>query len=134
MVVSQRGCAWASQANPQAALAEFVSQKLTGKYGIYTNYLAQAGPDEHVATGHQYLSESAGYYLQYLAQTKRTFYRQQVFLYRFDPKHPGKYRVNATIDDLRIIAALMTYDQRNHTTKYQKEIKTLYQGLRRQVQ
>lgn len=34
----------------------------------YTNYLAQAGPDEHVATDHQYLSESAGYYLQYLAQ------------------------------------------------------------------
>ena len=146
-LVSAATPAWASQANPQAALVKFVSQKLTGKYGIYTNYLAQAGSDEHVATGHQYLSESAGYYLQYLAQTKqnrkfrafyaqtkRTFYRQQVFLYRFDPKQPGKYRVNATIDDLRIIAALMTYDQRNHTTKYQKEIKTLYQGLRRQVQ
>ena len=90
-LVSAATPAWASQANPQAALAEFVNQKLTGKYGIYTNYLAQAGPDEHVATGHQYLSESAGDYLQYLAQTKqnrkfrafyaqtkRTFYRQQV--------------------------------------------------------
>ena len=62
-LVSAATPAWASQANPQAALVKFVSQKLTGKYGIYTNYLAQAGSDEHVATGHQYLSESAGYYL-----------------------------------------------------------------------
>lgn len=36
-LVSAAAPAWASQANPQAALAEFVSQKLTSKYGIYTN-------------------------------------------------------------------------------------------------
>ena len=36
-LVSAATPAWASQANPQAALVKFVSQKLTGKYGIYTN-------------------------------------------------------------------------------------------------
>lgn len=124
------------------ALVHFIDNKLTGKYGIYTNYLAKTGNDDTLATGHQYLSESSGYYLQYLAETKqnkkfrafyaltkKTFYRQGVFLYRFDAKHPDKYQVNATVDDLRIISALMTYDKVNHTKKYQSEVKDLYKKL-----
>lgn len=136
----------AASVNANQALVQFIEHKMTGKDGIYTNYLATSNADDSVATGHQYLSESAGYYLQYLAQTKqkrkfrafykqtkRTFYRQSVFLYRFDPHHPEKYQVNATIDDLRIIAALLKYDDINHTTKYQTEIKRLYKGLSSQV-
>ena len=124
------------------ALVHFIDNKLTGKYGIYTNYLAKIGNDDTLATGHQYLSESSGYYLQYLAETKqnkkfrafyaltkKTFYRQGVFLYRFDAKHPDKYQVNATVDDLRIISALVTYDKVNHTKKYQSEVKDLYKKL-----
>ena len=124
------------------ALVHFIDNKLTGKYGIYTNYLAKTGNDDTLATGHQYLSESSGYYLQYLAETKqnkkfrafyaltkKTFYRQGVFLYRFDAKHPDKYQVNATVDDLRIISALMTYDKVNHIKKYQSEVKDLYKKL-----
>lgn len=53
------------------ALVHFIDNKLTGKYGIYTNYLAKTGNDDTLATGHQYLSESSGYYLQYLAETKQ---------------------------------------------------------------
>ncbi len=53
------------------ALVHFIDNKLTGKYGIYTNYLAKIGNDDTLATGHQYLSESSGYYLQYLAETKQ---------------------------------------------------------------
>ncbi|MCR4913760.1 glycoside hydrolase family 8 [Ligilactobacillus salivarius] len=124
------------------ALVHFIDNKLIGKYGIYTNYLAKIGNDDTLATGHQYLSESSGYYLQYLAETKqnkkfrafyaltkKTFYRQGVFLYRFDAKHPDKYQVNATVDDLRIISALVTYDKVNHTKKYQSEVKDLYKKL-----
>lgn len=35
------------------ALVHFIDNKLTGKYGIYTNYLAKIGNDDTLATGHQ---------------------------------------------------------------------------------
>ncbi|MFC6201376.1 glycosyl hydrolase family 8 [Lactiplantibacillus nangangensis] len=122
-------------------LADFVQQKLLSKQGIYTTYLETAKRGKS-ASGHELLSESSGMWLQYLATTKqwatfRQFYRATKktfddhgqFSYRYDPRAKKRYRVNATLDDLRIIRALLTYDQMHQTTHYRQEARTRYQTL-----
>lgn len=97
---------------------QFVQKKMTGKYGLYTNFLDTTQKGE-VATGHEILSESAGLYLCYSASRERKadFYdvlgktraylnNGALFSYRYTPKTHEKASMNASIDDLRLIRAL----------------------------
>lgn len=115
------------------SLVKFIQNNLLKKQGIYTNYRRTKYQASH-ATGHEMLSESSGMWLEYLArsgkkqefsqfyqQTKKTFDLGDQFSYRYNPQTKRKYTVNATLDDLRIIKALVVFDTINHTEKYQKE-------------
>ena len=110
--------------------------------GLYTNYLDTNKRTTDTATGHEMLSESSGMWLQYLVttrqwrqfrqfyrQTKTTFNEKGLFSYRYDPRTQHRYTVNATLDDLRIIHALLSYDQVKHTNYYGKEATQRYQNL-----
>lgn len=51
------------------------------------------------------------YFRQFYGVTRRTFYKDGQFSYRYDPRSGKRYGVNATLDDLRIIRALLVYAQ-----------------------
>lgn len=122
--------------NRRSILRTFIQQKLMKDGNIVTNYL----PDEeqqNVATGHDLLSESAGLYLLDLAskdtkgrfdafyqRTKDTFFDGTQFSYRVTEKGE-KYRVNASLDDLRILRALIIAKANFETTDYDKDIQTI---------
>lgn len=104
-------------------LETFITEKLTGEYGVYTNYL-DTDQNEEVATGHEVLSESSGLVLRYAAlkkdqklfketwkKTVATFDEPTQFSYRFSPKQQKRYSVNASVDDLRIIRSLAEAQQ-----------------------
>lgn len=123
-------------------VAHFVQTKLVTKQGVRTNYLDSKKRTGAVATGHELLSESSGMWLQYLAAThqwgafrdfysatKRTFDDRGQFSYRYDPRTKKKAAVNATLDDLRIIRALLAYDEAHGTRYYRKEATNRYQTL-----
>ncbi|MFD1671503.1 glycosyl hydrolase family 8 [Agrilactobacillus yilanensis] len=130
-------------ASQQKALVSFLNRKMVQKQGIYTNVQATANSSE-VATGHEMLSESSGFWLEYLAvngrkkefaafykATKKTFDQNgQQFSYRYNPNTQKKYSVNATLDDLRILRALVIYDAVNQTDKYKKEANQRFAYLR----
>lgn len=130
----------ANSANQQR-LQKFIKQKLLTKNGLYTSTVNQ-GSQASLASGHDMLSESVGMWLQYLNADKqprefRTFYSQAKkvfnqgpqFSYRYNPTTHKQYPVNATLDDLRIIKALVVYDAINHTNRYQKESATRFKAL-----
>ncbi len=97
----------------------FVSENLTtDDGGIRTNYLDKA-PSEQLATGAQVLSESMGLMMLYAVKTgdqarfesllgfvKTRLDTGEILAYRYAPVG-GAYHVNALIDDLRIIRALL---------------------------
>lgn len=100
------------------ALYEFIVSKLSGSYGIYTNYL-DSDQNLNMATGHEVLSESEGLMLRYYAMTRQqdAFDKEWAlvehnlnlssgFSYRYSPKLNKRYTLNAAVDDLRIIRAL----------------------------
>ena len=110
------GHALASDA--QALCLSFVTQKLSGSGGVFTNFLP-SGERKQWASGHSVLSESQGLMLAYFACTgseesaARTicFVRDhldtgQLISYRLD-EDGGTYPVNAAVDDLRLIGALL---------------------------
>ncbi|WP_264999677.1 glycosyl hydrolase family 8 [Levilactobacillus namurensis] len=121
----------------QRALVSFLERKMLTDQGIYTNYADTTTRQAGKATGHELLSESAGMWLLYLAQTKqfkrfRTFYQATVktfgdhgqFSYRYDPRNHKRFAVNATLDDLRIIRALNTYDALTGSRRYRQAATT----------
>ncbi|WP_138752528.1 hypothetical protein [Paenibacillus sinopodophylli] len=106
------------QAPNRAALISFITNKLSGNDGTYTNYIDTEQSAE-AASGHEVLSESAGLLMRYYAMTKqqdafdsewarakRLFDLKYGFSYRFSPKQSKSYQLNAAVDDLRIIRAL----------------------------
>ena len=113
--------------------------------GFVTNYKAHKDQNKtKLATGHDQLSESAGLWLQNLAltgtqrqfdafykETKKKFYADGQFTYRINAD--GKRAdVNASIDDMWIISALIEAEQRFKDPKYQKEIKSLVSTFKKQ--
>ncbi|MCA5012981.1 MULTISPECIES: hypothetical protein [unclassified Enterococcus] len=104
--------------------------------GIITNFLENTESTE-VATGHEMLSESSGLYLRnlemtdtkgrfdaYYKETKKLFYDKVQFSYRID-ENGKKFPVNASVDDLRIIRALIGASARFGSEDYTKEIDAL---------
>lgn len=127
----------------QQKLASFIREKMLTKQGIYTNYVDTKNRQVGAATGHELLSESAGMWLQYLAETHqysafRQFYKETVatfgdngqFSYRYDPRSKKRFAVNATLDDLRIIRALNLYDSEKKTTQYRQAAANHFEALK----
>ncbi|WP_340005623.1 glycosyl hydrolase family 8 [Paenibacillus sp. FSL K6-0276] len=99
-------------------LEQFITSKLTGEYGVYTNLL-ETDQSAEAASGHEVLSESAS--LSMLAAVrsgqqerfaeewklaKQTFDMNSGFSYRYSLKQQKLYPLNAAVDDLRMIRAL----------------------------
>lgn len=113
--------------------------------GFVTNYKAHKDQNKtELATGHDQLSESAGLWLRHLAltgtqeqfdkfykETKKKFFADGQFTYRINADGT-KSNVNASIDDMRIINALIEAEQRFDDPKYQKEIKSLVSTFKKQ--
>lgn len=104
--------------NRRNDLHQFITDKLIGRDGIYTN-LQDTEQTGTTASGHEVLAESAGLMMRYYALTgqkdkfdqqwqlaKRTFENKTGLSYRYSPKLAKKYTMNATVDDLRILRAL----------------------------
>lgn len=102
----------------RATLEAFIADRMTGRYGIYTN-LIDTAQDGTAASGHEILSESAGLLMRYYAlsgrrdsfetswnQARAVFDMDASFSYRYSPLSDRRYPVNAAVDDLRIIRAL----------------------------
>ena len=108
----------ASAGDPQALCQAFVEQKLQREGGVFTNYLPGEGNGAWAA-GHSVLSESQGLMLAYYARTgnrdmaARTIAFVQDHLdlgtmlsYRLD-ENQYRFPVNAAVDDLRLIGAML---------------------------
>ncbi|MDQ0891676.1 hypothetical protein QFZ81_006764 [Paenibacillus sp. V4I9] len=117
-------------------LYQFITRKLSGSYGIYTN-LQETDQTGEGASGHEVLSESAGLMMRYYALTgqKEQFDEQWLrvkqnldmttgFSYRYSPKLQKKFTLNASVDDLRIIRALAEASDAFHTDAYIPELKS----------
>lgn len=117
MPSSQYGAS-AAHDEGRIALEAFIADRMTGRYGIYTN-LIDTAQDGTAASGHEVLSESAGLLMQYYAlsgrrasfeatwnQARAVFDMNASFSYRYSPLSDRRYPVNAAVDDLRIIRAL----------------------------
>jgi len=103
----------------EALCYHFVSENLTtDDGGIRTNYLDKAS-NEQLATGAQVLSESMGLMMLYAVKTgdqarfesllafvETRLDTGEILAYRYSPVS-GAYHVNALLDDLRIIRALL---------------------------
>lgn len=115
----------------------FLQQKMAAGGGVRTNYLDQVYCADY-ATGDQVLSESQGLYMLYTAHKKDeaafkqalSFTRQHLdntflFSYRYDPSGEHVYNMNAALDDLRIISALLTAGESFENKEYTAQAKTL---------
>ncbi|OMD38562.1 MULTISPECIES: glycosyl hydrolase family 8 [Paenibacillus] len=122
-----------TQTQEVANLEQFITSKLTGEYGVYTNII-ETDQSAEVASGHEVLSESAS--LQMLAAVrsgqqerfaeqwqlaKQTFDMNSGFSYRYSPKQQKLYPLNAAVDDLRIIRALYEAGEKFSDTQYTAE-------------
>ncbi|MGG1515017.1 hypothetical protein ABE504_06365 [Paenibacillus oryzisoli] len=118
----------------RGALQQFITGKLTGPYGTYTN-LQDTAQTDAAATGHEVLSESAGLLMRYFALTgqreqfdsqfqlaKRIFDIRSGLSYRYSPKLDKKYTMNATVDDFRMLRALDEAGKAFQTDAYRAEL------------
>lgn len=108
-----------NQGNPKIErLLDFIKNEMTNQYGVFTNYQGTK-EDREMATGHEVLSESAGFMMAFavsaqmedlfkteVSKMQRTFDTGKLFSYRYSPLKEKIYPVNATVDDLRIIRVL----------------------------
>ncbi|MHA7963427.1 hypothetical protein ACX93W_04720 [Paenibacillus sp. CAU 1782] len=114
-------------------LHEFITEHMTGPYGIYTN-LQDTAQDAELTTGHELLSESAGLMMrqavlngnrtefeQVWELARQTFDSEEIFSYRYSPKLAKRYSVNAAVDDMRIIRALYEAANEFQAEEYRME-------------
>lgn len=117
----------------QRELFNFINTQLTGPDGVYTN-LQETSESAEVATGHEILSESASLLMEAAVRTRnqelfdrqwtqarRTFDMEGGFSYRFSPKQQKQFNVNAAVDDLRMIGALLEAGQVFNQPEYTRE-------------
>lgn len=108
----------------------FVTKHMSGSFGVYTNW-NDSGQNQAQATGHEVLSESYGLLLEsdVLKGDENAFHKHMYQLnqilrlssgwsYRYSPKQRKKYRVNASVDDLRILLALKMAAHRFNNVYY----------------
>lgn len=122
----------------QQALVKFLKLNFVQSNGVRTGLRAEKKSAE-TASGAEYLSESSGLWLMHLVnthqyaafrqfyqRTKKLFYNGKTFSYRYDPAKKKRYAVNASADDLRIMRALIAYDEATKSTHYQTEVQQVY--------
>ncbi len=108
----------------EALCLKFVQEKLTGEDGgVHTNFLP-GEPGGELAAGHEVLLESQGLLMRYYARTGDRdrfsrafdFVREEldsgeILSYRLDGEG-RRYPVNAAVDDLRVLRALLEGEER----------------------
>lgn len=126
----------------EALCYSFVSTKMMEDGGIYTNYLPVKS-EQLLAKGREVLSESQGigmqylvdvrdecHYKQLLAFTMKYLNQEEGLAYRYDPAGDNTFTVNAVIDDLRIIDALIkggeAFENKRYTRKAHRLAERLY--------
>ncbi|KEP25111.1 MULTISPECIES: glycosyl hydrolase family 8 [Bacillus] len=141
IVILLGGCTWKQQQEP--AHPESVQPVLPGEYFITHHLMTDQGMIRtSFAEQHIYLSESLGLWMDYLVQKKdQPSFDQQVdvlhtqFLLNHDLlswqiESQQKSKVNALVDDLRVVAALQKADQLWQKSAYQTTAKEIAQALK----
>lgn len=141
IVILLGGCTWKQQKEPaHPASAQPV---LAGEYFITHHLMTDQGMIRtSFAEQHLYLSESLGLWMDYLVRKKdQTSFDQQFgvlqdqFLLEHDLlswqiESHQKSKVNALVDDLRVIAALQKADQLWRKSAYQTIAREIAQALK----
>lgn len=121
---------------PAKATEEFVKQNLmSSQGGIFTNYEEKQGT---TPSGHDILSESQGLIMEYAADTENETLFRTAFSYVKDYLYRNNLAIwvysngeaansNALLDDLRILKALSTNNEKNRD--YETEIKKLAEAI-----
>lgn len=117
----------------EKACLTFIREKMMKNGGIYTGYLESYGKGE-AAKGHEVLAESEGLMLRYAVQKKdKALYQeikgyitnileQEMYLsYRADEKGTAM-KVNACVDDLRIIRGLLEGGDYDLALRYARQL------------
>ncbi|MBE6062370.1 MAG: glycosyl hydrolase family 8 [Clostridium butyricum] len=137
---------WADvdETKDEKILFDFVSNKLTGEDGgVHTNYLNQSSNGD-ITKGHAVLSESQGLMLLYdlekndrnkfditLEYIKNNMLLQNNLLsWRVDENEETK--TSATIDDLRVIKALLLADEKWNNKDYRKLALKIAKGIKKE--
>lgn len=141
------GITWSQKKkdNKETILYNFIKQNLMKtEYGIYTNYLESSNKDE-ITKGHSVLSESQGLWMLYAvgANNKDDFEESfniikdkmlisnRLIAWRYDNNEVSN--VSSTIDDLRIIKALIYGYDRWGDKKYRYLAASISQSLLKNV-
>jgi hypothetical protein len=86
--------------NQEKLLFQFVDNKMITNEGIYTNYLNIKKSDQNNAVGHEMLSESSGFWLEYLIYQHK--YKKFREFYKKTKKTLTK-ELNSVIDMIQIV-------------------------------
>lgn len=121
-------------------LTDFLKLNFVKSDGVKTS-LGKPAKSAKAASGAEYLAESSGLWLlhlvntgqyaqfrQFYRRTKATLYNGKTFSYRYDPVTHKRSAVNASVDDLRLMRALIAYDQATHSKHYQAELQVVYKA------
>lgn len=126
-------------------MATFLKKKMLNNGSFITNYKVTKNQSKgELATGHDRLSESSGLWLRHLAltgqqkefdtfykETKQHFYKGGQFSYRLNADG-SLSPVNATVDDLRIMRALLEAAAKFNDDRYAKEVDNLLKTFSKQ--
>ncbi len=121
------------EAEEEKLCYKFVTKGLLANGGVRTNFLDKPYETDY-ATGHEILSESQGLFMNYSALRKKqdiyetickftmeNMYGKDIIPYRYDSKGVHEYKVNAAIDDLRIIYSLFEGAVNFNNKEYENE-------------
>ena len=129
----------------ETLMEQFLKKKMLNDGTFITNYKVTKDQSKgELATGHDRLSESSGLWLRHLAltgqkkafddfykETKKHFYRGGQFSYRLNADKTLS-PVNATVDDLRIMRALIEAAAKFNDNQYIKELESLLPSFSKQ--
>ncbi|WP_353853785.1 glycosyl hydrolase lipoprotein [Bacillus sp. Bos-x628] len=135
------GCAWNKQ--QESARPKNEQPILQGEYFITHHLMTEQGLIRtSFAEQHTYLSESLGLWMDYLIRKKdQSSFDQQLDvlhthfslnhqLLSWKIEHNQKSKVNALVDDLRVVSALQNADQLWHKPKYRTRAVQIAQALK----
>lgn len=129
----------------ESMLLNFVTEKLTGEdKGIYTNYIHEDSEGD-ITKGHSVLSESEGLILLYNLERDNkeeldenlNYIKQNMImennLLSWRVECGEKSNTSATIDDLRVIKALLLANEKWNDMKYRKLALKIASGIQKEL-
>ncbi|SKC86207.1 glycosyl hydrolase family 8 [Maledivibacter halophilus] len=128
---------------PEKEALKFLAKKMSGPdFSIYTNYINKESDNSIIATGKDVLSESQGLFLLYLLNRNKKEAFDTCFNWTLDNlyldnglfswikrKDEKKEKINALIDDLRIIRTAILASEKWNEDSYLKYIKNTSKSL-----